>query len=59
MSMTKKDFIALAEELAHIRPNIIDPLYVEWIICIKAVASACKYNNPNFDREKFIEACNK
>lgn len=49
--MTKKHFKILAEELLFIQD-----LEVRWVAA-EAVAQACVRLAPNFNREKFMEAC--
>ena len=52
MTMTKRDFIVLAEELN--RCQLRDHTFS---VMVHHVANACEKCNPRFDRTKFIRAC--
>lgn len=55
--MTRKDFVALARALAHVRPSRLDEaLYGLWSETVTAVADACALSNARFDRSKFYDA---
>lgn len=57
--MTKRDFEALADALANVRPShsALDTVYRGWKDSVFAVADVCAASNPRFDRERFIAAC--
>ena len=62
--MTKRNFEALADGLAKIRPERPDGqgreehiVWGQWLLCRDALADVCAAANPRFDREKFIKAC--
>lgn len=56
--MTRKHFRLLAGELAAERPAVTWDANkkIQWVMCVRAVARACKVSNFAFDREKFIDA---
>jgi hypothetical protein len=59
--LTKKHFKALAAILANARPTR-DPNGEEdttWTEIREGIADFCAGLNPNFDRDRFLEACNK
>jgi hypothetical protein len=49
--MTRKHFKILAEEIRHISDE------VQRLSAAKAIAVACKRISPNFDTQRFYEAC--
>jgi hypothetical protein len=62
--MTKKHFIALAQELKSVRPVtwMQKPVvgraeHSAWYEACNAVATACKRHNPAFDWQRFMDAC--
>lgn len=66
MSMSKKDFVALAQELRDVMPQANPQDLVEtarnqlrheaWMSCVRAVVHVCERANPAFDRDRFYEA---
>ncbi len=61
--MTRKHFVELAEALRQKRP-IVRPdgwtdhrAFVQWQEDCLAVANVCRGFNDNFDKFRFIEAC--
>ena len=60
--MTRKHFVALANALACSRPvqgEDFEEATAQWRCDIQAVADVCREQNPNFDRERFLNACYK
>ena len=56
MSMSKKDFIALADALRSEKPgaNWNPNKMVQWELDIKAVADVCQKSNPRFNRDRWL-----
>ncbi len=55
MTMTRKDFAAIADALLEMRPR--DPAMMsQWTEDICAVAHACKAINPRFSHDRFYDA---
>ncbi len=54
--MTKKYFIELANTLANHRTNMESEAFSD---LISDIAEMCKKDNANFDRQRFIAACNR
>lgn len=50
--MTRKHFVALADEIANISDDTAR------LAAARAVARACAKFNPDFDRGRFLKACN-
>lgn len=68
MSMSKKDFVALAEAIRSERPctldersNSPDPhlrgAYDEWGTMTLAICSVLARTNESFNRQRFLDAC--
>ena len=56
--MTKKDYEALAQALAMTKPEIyLGAELGQWRTDVQAIADALQYDNPRFNRAKFLEAC--
>ena len=55
--MSKKNFKALAEQLAAVRPMPTAEAYATWRECVVAVARACAEFNPAFSSPRFVAAC--
>lgn len=57
MSMSKKDFIALADALRAERPasNWSLNKMAQWELDVRAVADACEAANPRFNRELWMD----
>jgi len=61
--MTRKQFNAIAEALAAIRPEMYGPnvdagMMYQWGTTVREMATMCRTFNPAFDRTRFMEACN-
>lgn len=54
--MTRKDYERLAAALLSTRP-MGDERFEGWSDAVKAVANALAADNPRFDRERFVAAC--
>ena len=54
--MTKKHFEALADALSKSRP-IESIALAQWDQSVRDVARVCADSNSQFDRDKFVEAC--
>ena len=71
--MTRKDFQAIADALASVRPSYrdIDPMtfpheahqqqgaQLQWEHTCRAIGDVFAADNPNFDRTRFVQACLK
>lgn len=65
MSMSKKDYVAIAERLKSVEPGFVSlhegGAMTErkhgWRLAVHAVADACQRDNPRFDRQRFLSAC--
>ena len=64
MTMTRKHFQAIADELASARPVEGSPdvkhawqAHHTWKRICEQMASMLRTQNPNFDRERFLRAC--
>jgi len=58
MSMTRKDFNSLADELAAVRPTRkTHARFNTWYKSVQAVMIVCAASNPAFDRMRFYAAC--
>jgi hypothetical protein len=57
MSMSKKDFIALADALRTEKPgeNWDPNKRVQWELDVKAVANVCARANPRFNRKRWLD----
>lgn len=64
MSMSKKDFIALADVLRGMKPDFTSELAGEgvvkgakfqWEYTVKALAEFCQSQNSNFMRERWLD----
>jgi hypothetical protein len=56
--MTRKHFNSLAMHLAEVRPQEVpSDAWDAWGRSVRAVSDACKLANPQFDRERFEDAC--
>lgn len=53
--MTRKDYVAVSEILAGYKLAMIDGFW--WEDLVNDFADFFAKDNPNFNREKFIEAC--
>lgn len=59
MTMSKRDFKAIAAALAHAKP-IDDPIgkmVEQWCNDVKAIAGGLAITNRNFNTDRFLEAC--
>ncbi len=54
--MSKKHFVALAKALAAHRAEISDNAFKS---LVDDIADVCRATNANFDRQRFVDACNK
>jgi len=52
--MTKKHFIALAAYMRNTRKSLARNVYI--VLC-HDMAELCANYNPDFNRDKFLEAC--
>jgi hypothetical protein len=58
--LTRKDYAAVAAELRGVKPN--SRSYIElqtWKTCCDAVAHGFAADNPRFDRDRFLAACDR
>ena len=62
--MTRKDYRVIAAALAVVRPNRYDddsydlsPAYRTWAATRDSMADALAEDNPRFDRDLFVAAC--
>jgi hypothetical protein len=56
MSMSKRDFVALADALRREKPgeNWNPNKRVQWELDVKAIADVCAVANPRFKRERWM-----
>ena len=58
--MTRKDYVALAEALQRVQP-ITSSSFARprstWYRCVDSIADVLETDNPRFDRERFVKAC--
>ncbi len=54
--MTKKHFNKIAAMLAKYREDIAPRTFD---LLVRDMAAVCRESNPNFDTQRFIDACNK
>lgn len=61
--MTKKDHILIAQALHAARPHPRDPgaeIKIEaWTACVAALIKCLTWDNPHFDAEGFLIACER
>lgn len=59
MSMTRKDFVAIAAALKNAQPSAHDPnvAHIQHRIDCREVAGVLAGTNPRFDRDRFLAAC--
>jgi hypothetical protein len=57
-TMSKKDYIKLAEVLKSEKPqeSWLNK-YMQWELIVKAIATMCANDNPQFDYFRFYKAC--
>lgn len=58
--MTRKDYVAIAAALAKEKPgtNWDRNKMVQWELDTVAIADVFARDNPRFDRQRFLSACN-
>lgn len=57
MSMSKKDYVAMAKELHDVMPET-QPQRLQWELCCRAVANVFQRDNVRFNWVRFIDYCN-
>ena len=57
MSMSKKDFIALADALRRVRNGSMGETS-SFVQCVQAIADTCKESNPRFNRDRWFDYIN-
>jgi len=56
--MTRKDYVALAEAIAGAFPITENSTpIIAWRLTMEAIADVLAADNPRFDRERFVKAC--
>lgn len=62
--MTRKDYVALAEALSLTEPSksvdsqgVITPQWHVWLVTVDSIANTLAADNPRFDRDRFLKAC--
>ena len=55
--MTKKDYITIAAAIAEVKVYNSDEENISLKIAT-SLANVFKWDNPKFDRDKFLKACN-
>ena len=57
--MTRKDYVLLAHALHSVQPDYARTELErnQWYKCVHAVADALKGENPRFDWDRFVTAC--
>lgn len=60
--MGGKDYILIANAIKRFREDSKDDEYVDFLesacnVIVENIADALKTDNPNFDKQRFIEAC--
>jgi len=55
--MTRKDYIAIAAAFRVERPGKVDAsLYYQWHKDLLSITDVLQYDNPRFNRERFLRA---
>lgn len=57
--MTRKHFQALADMMADLQRDMDDNGNIQFRDVLTALVRFCKTQNPRFDADRFITACNK
>ena len=55
--MTAKHFEMIAAAFRRSRPDPNSSHHIQWEKDVEAIASACAEVNPNFNRSRFVDAC--
>jgi hypothetical protein len=55
--MTRRDYILIAQVLKSQKPHPNTGLVGEWRACVRAFADALANENPRFQRDRFLDAC--
>jgi hypothetical protein len=62
--MSRKNYIAFAKALYDVKPHSAENdrcnmhILDQWQATVSAIADVFKADNPRFDRERFLRACN-
>lgn len=68
MSMTKKDYLLVADALNEAKPKVVDQavkdatgideaIRIQWHFDCRLIAHALGFDNDRFDRQRFLKAC--
>jgi hypothetical protein len=60
--VTRRDYVRIAQAFADARADLLeslDPhdLLIGWEMSVDYMADMLERDNPNFDRDRFVEAC--
>ena len=56
-TLSRKNYIAIAEVISALRPLEDDPNYVLFSAVVGGIGRYLEEDNPRFDRYKFVSAC--
>lgn len=55
--MTRKDYVVIAKAFSVTRPATATESHYQWLCDLHTIADVLATDNPRFDRERFVSAC--